>query len=354
MKAPPVDPTLEVQLIDPLHGPNWNDFIVSHPDSNFFHSSAWAKVICQTYGHKPVYARFSQKGESVALVPLIEIISPLTGRRGVCLPFSDACGPLVFSENRLSLVTDGLSRIARERKWKYFEIRGGRALEAVAKTAASFYGHRLDLRAGSERLFEGFRSSTKSAIRQALKSDLNVQLERTGDAMLDFYQLHLRTRRRHGVPPQPVSFFLNIHENVIKAGHGFIVSARAGLHAVAAAVFFVFGGQALYKFAASDPKFQRARGNNLVIWEAIRHLIDRGADMLDFGRTSLDNAGLRRFKLSWGSDEEMIRYHRFDVAMNAWGPERSNRAGMFYTRIFRSLPLGVNKMAGTMIYPHLD
>ena len=86
----------EVNVVDPTRDPDWDGLVASHPGSNFFHSAAWAKVLCRTYGHKPISLLLSRNGEPVALVPLLEVSSPLTGRRGVCLPFTDFCDPLFF------------------------------------------------------------------------------------------------------------------------------------------------------------------------------------------------------------------------------------------------------------------
>jgi len=39
---------------------------------------------------------------------------------------------------------------------------------------------------------------------------------------------------------------------------------------IASAVYFHFGDKAIYKYGASDRKYQHLRANNLVMWEAIR------------------------------------------------------------------------------------
>jgi CelD/BcsL family acetyltransferase involved in cellulose biosynthesis len=348
----PIPSAVEVRIFDPLGDSDWDRLVISHPECNFFHSAAWAKVICQTYGHKSFYLCISDRGKLVALVPFIEVRSPFTSRRGVCLPFADSCSPLVFDKKRSTLVMDEVSKLARERKWKHFEIRG-LPLQAFAQPTAVFYGHRLDLRQGSEEVFGRFRTSTRGAIRKAAKSNLDVQVLRTRDSVLQFYRLHVQTRRRHGLPPQPVSFFLNIHENVIKPGLGFAVLARAGVRTIAGAIFFRFAGQALYKFGASDEKFERCRGNNLVMWEAIKFLMQQGSEILHFGRTALDNEGLRRFKQSWGTEEEVIGYYRFNPVTGASMPLRHNVSGL-HNKIFSRLPLALNRVAGAMIYPHLD
>lgn len=353
MNSRPVPSATEVRILDPLVNSDWDRLIVSHPDSNFFHSAAWGKVLCKTYGHKPLYLHFLQRGESVALIPLIEVLSSFTGRRGVCLPFSDSCGPLIFNEGESGFVMDKLSELARQRRWKYFEVRGERAIPLSAAPAVTFYGHRLELRGSIEEIFARFRSSVRSAIRKAEKSNLTVQVAWTREAVLDFYRLHIRTRRRHGIPPQPVSFFLNIYKEVIAPRLGFVVIAKRGSRLAAAAVFFHMGETALYKYAASDENLQEFRGSDLVMWEGIRFLARSGLTTLHLGRTSMENSGLRRFKLAWGTKEDTIKYFRFDAVTDAWITVQPSTSG-FHKRVFGRLPLALNRLAGAIIYPHLD
>ncbi len=45
------------------------------------------------------------------------------------------------------------------------------------------------------------------------------------EAMDDYYRLHCMTRKRQGVPPQPVSFFKNIFDFIVKQGKGNIFFA---------------------------------------------------------------------------------------------------------------------------------
>lgn len=344
---------MRTESVDPRSDESWDRLVLSHPHSTIFQTRAWANVLCQTYHHKPFYLRISEQDDPVALIPLMEVASPITGRRGVSLPFTDFCDPLLFGGDRSSLVFDALSELAHRRKWKYFELRGGRICQTSAKPAVTFYGHELDLRAGTEELFARFASSVRGAIRKAERSNLTVQIARNMEAMMQFYRLHGQSRRRHGLPPQPVSFFRNIHEELIKSGHGFVVVAKNSARTIASAVFFQLGKKASYKFGASDERFHSLRANNLVIWEAIKSLAQNGVEVLHFGRTSMENLGLRKFKLAWGTAEEMIECFRFDLAADEWVTARSRLVG-FHNEIFRRLPLAVNRMAGALIYPHLD
>jgi hypothetical protein len=347
------DRSVVMRIVDPLNESDWDQLITLHRDAGSFHTSAWARVLHQTYNHNPFYLQFFHRQTLAALIPFIEVRSPFTGRRGVCLPFSDACEPLIFDPASIGLVTDQLIPFARERRWKYLEIRGGKSLRVAATPSGRFYGHTLDLCSGSEDLITRFASPVRRAIRKAERSGVKALIERNRQAIGDFYQLHIQTRRRHGLPPQPASFFLNIHEHIIKPGLGFIVVARYGYRSIAAAIFFRFGKNALYKYGASDKRFQGFRANNLVMWYGIQALAHAGAERLHFGRTDCENDGLRRFKLSWGTEEETIDYFRVDPSRRECLAPARHDSG-FHKKIFGRLPLALNRLAGSMIYPHLD
>jgi len=346
--------SIDLRILDPLRDADWDRLVISHPDCMFFHSAAWARVLAKTYAHRPFYLHFSRQAKTVALVPMMEIRSRLTGRRGICLPFSDFCEPLIFDQGESETLLRKISDLARERNWRYFELRGRQVMLPAARAVSSkFYGHKLVLSENADALLARFESSVRRAIRKAQKSGLNTRVTTSREAVLEFYRLHVRTRRRHGTPPQPLSFFLNIHTEAIQTGQGFIVLAKCGARSVAAAIFLQFGKNALYKFGASTEAYQEFRGNNLVMWEAIRFLLQRGCQCLHFGRTDIENDGLRRFKMGWGTEEDMIEYFKFDVKEETWEGEGRTGSG-FHNKIFRRLPLMLNRLAGSVIYPHLD
>ena len=349
----PSDESLEMRIYDPVHNPGWDHLVALHRDAGCFHTSAWAKVLHQTYKHHPFYLRFSRGRRLAALIPLMEVRSPFTGCRGVCLPFSDACEPLIFDPDAVDLVRDRIVHFARERRWKHLEIRGGKFFQVVSSSAATFYGHTLDLRRHVDELHERFDSPVRRAIRKAERSNVSALVVRNRQAIDDFYRLHVQTRRRHGLPPQPASFFLNIYEHIIKPGLGFTVFAQLDSRPIAAAIFFRFGKNALYKYGASDKRFQEFRANNLVMWHGIQFLVRTGAEKLHFGRTDCENDGLRRFKLSWGTQEEVINYYRVDSSgRQCVTPVR--RDSGFHKKVFGRLPLVFNRLAGSIIYTHLD
>jgi len=342
---------LQMRVLDPIHQPEWDQLVALHRDAVFFHSSAWAKVLYQSYGHRPFYLHFSRGGRLVALIPLMEVRSPFTGCRGVCLPFSDMCEPLIFEPEALGFIRERLLHLAQQRRWTHLEIRGGKSFQPTAGTATKFWAHTLTLRREPEQLLARFGSSVRRAIRKAEHNGVSATVAHSRKSVGDFYQLHVRTRRRHGLPPQPASFFFNVYEHIIKPGHGFTVLAQRGCRRIAGAIFFHFGKNGMYKYGASDNRFQEFRANNLVMWRGIQFLARQGAEGLHLGRTDCENDGLRRFKLSWGTEEEALNYFRVDPSGREYAVRRDSA---FHKRIFCRLPLAFNRLAGSMIYPHLD
>ena len=139
---------------------------------------------------------------------------------------------------------------------------------------------------------------------------------------------------------------------MIRPGLGFIVLVKTEVRSIAAAVFFEFGGTAIYKFGASDVAFQELRPSNLMVWEAIRTLAERGCELLHFGRTDLADEGLRRFKLGWGAAEQRLDYLRLGRGLGS--PRLQNQNHSIANAFFRRMPLSVNKLTGAIIYPHID
>jgi Acetyltransferase (GNAT) domain len=344
---------LGVALIDPVSGLAWDSLISAHPEASAFHTSAWARVLVNAYGHRPFYLHLSEGGRSLALVPLMEVASPFTGCRGVSLPFSDFCEPLLFPGANMESLLPSMQTLASERRWRYVEFRGAVGSAVVGHSLPTFYGHTLDLRGGAETLFSQLDGSVRRAIRKAEASELTIHVERTPEALDQFVALHARTRKRHGVPAQPPLFFSQIYEQIIRPGLGFVVLARCDATAVAAAIFFVWGAKAIYKFGASDQTNQSLRGNNLAMWNGIRYLAESNVQQLDFGRTALEHEGLRRFKLGWGTTERAITYWRRETKSQTCALVTPRQPGLS-AQIFRHMPVKVNGVAGRLLYPHLD
>jgi CelD/BcsL family acetyltransferase involved in cellulose biosynthesis len=344
---------LELRTVDPVADAAWDALLWTHPHSTFFHTSAWAKTLADAYGFSCRYVAAISGGELQGLLPLIEARSWVRGARGVSLPFTDECAPLVTPGVPVQSLLQSAIEEGLARHWKFLELRGGHELLGGVPEAVSFHGHTLDLSARAEDTFARFDSPVQRNIRKAGRAGLKVEFRSDLEGVRAYYELHCRTRTKHGAPPQPFRFFEALCANVLEKGHGFVALARHDGRAVAGAVFFRFARTAIYKFSASDERFQELRGANLVIWESIRRLTEAGVMQLDFGKTSLANEGLRRFKRQWGAEERLIRYARYDFRRKQFVKIGDMAAGI-QGRLFALLPVAVSRWVGRAVYPHLS
>jgi hypothetical protein len=338
---------------DPLQRADWDSLVSAHPQSQFFHTRAWARVLGESYGHKPFYVCRFGSGRLQEMLPLVEVSSPLTGRRGVSLPFTDFVNPLKSQTASVPALHDLAMDCGRKRKWRYLECRGGDEDWKGSRPSLKFYGHSLDLEPGADAVLGRFSAPHRRGLRKAQSERLEVAFGFDLASMKLFYELHCQTRRRHGLPPQPFRFFENIQRHLLQQGGGFIAIAKTAGEAVAAAVFFCNGSNALFKFGASNEKFLAARPNNLIIWEGIKRCAASGCKQLHLGRTSIANEGLRRFKLGFGAREEEIRYASYDFHKNAF-TTGADRVQGWFNPFFAKMPLPLLKLAGKVLYPHLS
>lgn len=340
----------EIDSVAVLDEAGWERRLPAYPGATLFHAPPWARAVRQAYG-STIHPVEVSTDRGRALIPLTGIRSPLTGSRGVSIAFSDACAPLIEGDLSVSDLCLSLAPFARAQGWRYFELRDVPAMPGVAP-AAEFFGHSINLAQSPDEVFSGFHSSLQRSIRKGRRLGVEVTIADSPSALADYFALHLRTRQRHGVPPQPWRFFRAIGTEVIAAGHGFIVTARHEGRAFASAVFLVWGAAAIYKFGASDERQNVLRGNHLVIWEGLQEAMRRGATRLHLGRTDLHHAGLRQFKLSWGAAEFPLRYYRFCADASGTPMERSRRSAAGSP--LKHLPRAAQRLAGNLLYPHLD
>ena len=192
-----------VRLVNPLEDSDWDGGLRGVPGLSFFYGSAWARVLHDTYGFRPVYVVHRDSERLECLLPLMEVDSWLTGRRGVSLPFTDVCAPFCVDRAAFGQLFEEVTEHAKARGWKYIECRGGKELLEGATASTTFYTHRLPLVNDEELLFANVDGAVRRAIRKSHRSGLTVEMGQDITAIREFYGLQCKTRQRHGLPPQP-------------------------------------------------------------------------------------------------------------------------------------------------------
>jgi CelD/BcsL family acetyltransferase involved in cellulose biosynthesis len=340
----------EICLIDPIEDREWLFLLEGSASGQVFHHPAWLSLLREQYGYEFRACCVRADGALRAGLPIAWIKSRLTGRRLVSLPFSDVCSPLIAPESGAQEEAElgrALSRLAADAGLP-LTVHGPLSAPG-ATTDLRFVQHLLPLAESPSEVEKRYaKSQVKRGIRRAEREGLTSE-RRTDAAALDaFYALHLRTRRRLGVPTQPKRFILRF-EQLFAAGLGFVQLVLDDGSPIAAAVFLTHGKTVTYKYGASDSRSLPKRPNNLLFSEVIRWACAAGFQTLDFGRTELQNDGLRSFKKAWGASEAVLPYSQLAEG----GPARQSalRDRVMTTSIRRS-PAFVGRVMGEALYGH--
>lgn len=341
----------EISPLDPQDA-RWVDFTVAQPQATIFHHLAWMELLKTCYGYRPTLLAIpGPDGQPVAALPLMQINSWLTGRRVVSLPFSDFCPPLIADGASMDELAEGL------RSWRLQnhvpEIRVHWPLPGVngVHPAETYARHITRLHPDSQQVFSSFaKTQVQQRIRKAERDGVSIRTSDRWEDVRLFYGLHLETRQRLGTPIQPLRFFSLLWEQLISQGLGFVLLAYKDSQLLAGAVFLNWNKTLTYKYSASDPVFWKLRPNNLILWHAIRWGCEHGYHVFDWGRTDLDNAGLREFKLGWGSEEQILHY-----SVLADHPPKSSMDGNIHhllPSLIQHSPTWVCRALGELFYQH--
>lgn len=333
-----------------ITSPLWAAFVASHPLANSFHHPAWSSMIAECYGYRPfVVAVTDDAGSIIAGLPLMEVNSPLTGRRWISLPFTDHCAPLFYGDAEPRLLSSQLIMLQQERSIPRVELRSLLPDGVAAHIDESHVLHILRLSSDPQTTYRGFKSTVKRNIAKAEREMVEVRKAQSRSDLEVFYELHLRTRQRLGVPIQPKHYFNLLWKQIIERDLGFILLAYKNTTPVAGAVFLVYKNNIMYKYGASDDRFLDLRPNNLLFWNAIHWACERGCTSFDWGKTEVANIGLRSFKSGWGSQEIILTYSTLSAVSPRASSSRLNRI-MGVT--IRNTPPWVCRATGEILYKH--
>ena len=345
---------MSVYKLNPLQDSRWQDFVDRHPHGSVFHSTQWLDALKRTYGYEPeVYTTTPPTKELSSGVVFCRVRSWLSGSRLVSLPFSDHCEPLADPPEIAELIHS--LRVSRHSKgWKYIELRpvgpnAGAQTGDLTKTE-SYSLQILDLKPSLDTLFRNFhKSCIQRKIQRAQRENLIYEAGRSEQLLKKFYDLLLLTRRRHGLPPQPFTWFRNAVACL--GDHILIRIASKNDQAVASIITLQYKDVLVYKYGCSDSLFNNLGGNSLLFWKAIQDAKEAGLRKFDLGRSETDNRGLITFKENWGAVSMPLDYYRLPARQpfhlhSGW---RSRIA----KGVFSVMPDTLFAATGKLLYRHI-
>lgn len=364
--------------IDPIADPRWAQLVARHPQASVFHSTFWLDALCRTYRYQPVALTSSPAGvELNDGIAFCEVNSWISGSRLVSLPFSDHCHPLLECGKGLGAFTACLTEHCARSGWEYVEIRPAGHTDCLMGDSTSlaepdrqgngsilsgsndcgafamyqqYRLHTIDLRTDLDTLFRNFhKSCIQRKIQHADREGLEYEAGRSETNVNELYRLLLLTRRRHGLPPQPLKWFQNLRDCF---GEGLTIHiASTNGRPIAAILTLQHKSTVVYKYGCSDAAFHSLGAMPMLFWKTIQTAKRHGAQELDLGRTDLDNPGLTAFKQHLGASCSALTYFRLGRDRNHASASSAPRR--IAKRVFTRMPERLAQIAGSVLYRHL-
>jgi CelD/BcsL family acetyltransferase involved in cellulose biosynthesis len=342
---------------DPVGDPRWSALVERHPAASVFHSPGWLLALRQTYDYEPFVVTTSS-GQTLENGLVVCAVNGWRSRRLVSLPFSDHCDPLVDAPGDVADMLAFLGRGTRENGSSSLELRpraGGGVFAMAARArgldvSAEYCLHSLDLRTSVAEIFQRLHpSSTQRAIRRAEREGLTYEVGSSDRLLASFYPLLRMTRRRHGLPPQPIAWFRNL---VMSLGERIAIHvASKNGRPIASIVTLSFRQKMFYKYGASDAADHPSGGMPFLFWRVIQDAHARGFTELDLGRSDSDQPGLIAFKEHLGATRSMLTYYR--APGRSREVVRSAGISRLARGVFAALPDAALDLAGRLLYRHL-
>ncbi len=167
----------------------------------------------------------------------------------------------------------------------------------------------LDLRQSREALRAGLDAKWRNRLVAAEASSLKVQRMGTNPGqyrwLLDQEEAQ---RQQRGFAGLPLPFFDTYIQSRKQPGQT-LLSLRAdlGRERVAAMMFLLHGRAATYQVGWSNEQGRQLNAHNLLLWQAMDELAQRGIQQLDLGGVNTArSAGIARFKIGTGGEVRQL------------------------------------------------
>ncbi len=352
-----VTPVPCIEIIDPDQDLRWDRFVEDHQMGLLYHLSAWKSVVESTFPHIKGYCiALVENGAIRAALPIYEVKSWLTGHRWVHIPFAQFSDPLVSSASELAVL---IHYVQTELGAKVLDIKSmytSFLFEQLnlAQVHHSEY-HYILLDKPPELLQKQFhRTCVRQRISRAVNSGVQVKRCEAASELETFIRLHVRTRKRLGLPPQPDNFFYNLWHFFPDRNRMEIVFATKENSVIAALLLFKFNKRITVDISAYDERFLHCSPTHLLFWETIKSSYEQGYRIYDFGRTSRTSEALCQFKNHWGTQTmDLPSYVKpFRNRPNKMIKEYSLKYKLI-KQICRFSPQPVYQMIGKLVYRHL-
>ena len=329
-----------IRPAEPTDVAAWARFVLAHSRGSPFHLPAWQRCVEETFGHRPFHLVAERDGRFAGVLPLFLVRSPFLGRNLISVPYGVYGGPLADDPGTEEALLGEATRIARELRVGYLELRYREAPANALPENNLYVTFRRELPPpGSDALLLLPRKA-RAAARQG--RDLHgLEFAEGAWYLPDLVRLFAVNKRHLGSPGLPRGHFERLREYFGKSLHVHIV--RRDRTPLAAVLSLEFRDTLLPYYSGALEEAERFHVNGFMYWRLLEWAIARRFRWFDFGR-SRQGSGAADFKKNQGFEPTPLHY-RYLLVRRRRSPTftPSNPRLALPRRLWRALPPGLTE-----------
>ena len=291
-------------------GKEWDEFALQYTDL-IFYQSVWSDVLGKGLGGQPLYFYVKEGGRIVAGLPGVLLNFKIFKILYASIPYGNMIGEKSYFKPFMELLEKDLKKRGidqvRITDSPFSEPYSPESFKPISAkcTLLSFEGF------NKERIWEGYRSEARRAIRKAQKHGLSIKRAIARNEVEGFYKLYLSSMERNrAVAKYPLRWFSALYDILIQQKKADILFALKGVDQYAAGVVLIYSKTSYhYLHNGSEEAYLEDRPNDLIIDYIIQRGVEEGKTTLDFMGSDPGDLSLLRFKEKWGSHSMDIYTH---------------------------------------------
>lgn len=338
--------TVRVRPLEAAAAGAWDDFVRTTREATFFHLSAWAAVISESFGHATHYAMAEQDGAIVGVLPLARMRTRLFGDVLASTPFCVYGGPVAATPEASAALTAHAEELRRRIGAPVLEFRRLDAPDpGFVERPPLYYTFRKAITITGDDVKDmqaNIPRKQRAEVRKGLKLGLTSISNSDTDAL---HRVYAESVRNLGSPVFPRRYFRALAAAFPDA-HDVTTVLHEG-RPVASVLNFHFRDQVLPYYGGGVRAARALSANDVMYWEVMRRAgAERGARLFDFGRSKVDT-GAFSYKKNWGFAPEPLHYC-YKLAEGAQIPDNNPNNPKYRAVIaaWKRLPLWLANILG--------
>lgn len=326
-------------------GKQWDEYVLQHPQSSFFHLSGWGRVLEKTFPYGSFSCAAVRAGRVCGVLPLFSVKNLPFGHSLVSAPLAVYGGICADDRDATNALLDYSRQLADRMGVRFLEFRSQQPLPELP-VKDLYVTFKKEIHPDPGKNMAAIRAKQRRMIRQGEKHDLTTQIG--GEELLaSFYKVYAHSVRNLGTPVYPLRLFKNLLQEFGPACK--ILGVFHGKEMLSGVMTFFYREEVLPYYGGALKEAFRFAVNDFMYWKLMCYGAENGYKVFDYGRSKV-GSGSYDFKRHWNFEPMPLPYQYYLVKQKAL-PNLSPMNPKFSLpiEVWKRLPLWLSCWVGPKI-----